>query len=187
MSRSLVPPGRWAGPSAQRAVFLLVPAFAVLATAAVLSIPAGAIDHARARGADATEGGPDTSRGGSFWQVLAGCRPLLVFGCCALLFHLANAPLLPLVGQKLAAAHKDLATAMMSACIIAAQLIMLPIALAVGRTADRFGRKPILLVGFAVLPIRAVLYTFSDRQRWLIGVQLLDGVGPASSARSHRS
>ena len=88
---------------------------------------------------------------------------MLIFGCCAPLFHLANAPLLPLVGQKLAAAHEDIATVMMPACIIAAQLIMLPIAVAVGRTADRFGRKPILLIGFAVLPIRAVLYTFSDQ------------------------
>ncbi len=36
----------------QRAVFLLVPVFTVLAAAAVLSIPASAIDHSRARGAD---------------------------------------------------------------------------------------------------------------------------------------
>jgi MFS family permease len=93
------------------------------------------------------------------------------------LFHLANAPLLPLVGQKLALSHKDLATAMMSACIIAAQLIMLPIAVAVGRTADRIGRKSILLIGFAVLPIRAVLYPLSDQALWLVSVQLLDGIG----------
>ncbi len=94
-----------------------------------------------------------------------------------MLFHFANAPLLPLVGQKLAQAHPIWATAMMSSCIIAAQLIMLPIAIAVGRTADRIGRKPILLLGFAVLPARALLYTFSDSAPWLIGVQLLDGVG----------
>jgi MFS family permease len=93
------------------------------------------------------------------------------------LFHFANAPLLPLVGQKLAAAHPHLADAMMSSCIIAAQLVMLPIAVAVGRTADRFGRKPIFLIGFAILPIRAVLYTLSNDSAWLIGVQLLDGVG----------
>ncbi len=160
----------------QRAVFLLVPVAAVLAAIAVQSIPSRAIDHERARGADSDDlsGAPAPD---SPWRVLTGSRPLMVFGCCALLFHLANAPLLPLVGQKLAATHKDLATAMMSACIIAAQLIMLPIALAVGRTADRFGRKPILLVGFAVLPVRAVLYTFSNQTWWLIGVQLLDGVG----------
>jgi MFS family permease len=139
-----------------------------------LSIPAGAIDHERARGAEKDDGHSQTPKG---LGVLFACRPLLVYALCALLFHFANAPLLPLVGQKLAAAHKEFATAMMSACIIAAQLIMLPIALAVGRFADRIGRKPILLVGFAILPIRALLYTFSDNAAWLIGVQLLDGVG----------
>lgn len=41
-------------------------------------------------------------------------------------------PLLPLVGQKLALANKELATAMMSFCIIAAQLVMMPIALFAG-------------------------------------------------------
>jgi MFS family permease len=47
----------------------------------------------------------------------------------------------------------------------------------VGRTADAWGRKPILLIGFAILPVRAALYTLSDHATWLIGVQLLDGVG----------
>ena len=46
-----------------------------------------------------------------------------------------------------------------------------------GRTADTWGRKPLLLVGFGILPIRAVLYTVSNASAWLIGVQLLDGVG----------
>lgn len=158
----------------QRAVFLLVPVAAIAGSLATLSIPAGAIDHERARGAD-DESAADAHAAGL--GVLITSRPLLVYAFCALLFHFANAPLLPLVGQKLAAAHKDLATAMMSACIIAAQLIMLPIALAVGRYADRIGRKPILLAGFAILPVRAVLYTFSDQPAWLIGVQLLDGIG----------
>ncbi len=159
----------------QRAVFLLVPVCAALAALATLSIPAGAIDHERARGAaegEATGGGASEGLG-----VLLANRPLLVYAICALLFHFANAPLLPLVGQKLAAAHKDIATAMMSACIVAAQLIMLPIALAVGHYADRIGRRPILLIGFAILPIRALLYTLSNNAAWLIGVQLLDGVG----------
>jgi MFS family permease len=66
---------------------------------------------------------------------------------------------------------------MMSACIVAAQAVMLPIALLVGRTADSWGRKPLFLAGFTILPVRAVLYTLSDNSFWLIGVQLLDGVG----------
>jgi MFS family permease len=54
---------------------------------------------------------------------------------------------------------------------------MLPIAVFVGRNADRLGRRPIFLVAFAVPPIRAALYTLSDNAFWLLSVQLLDGVG----------
>jgi MFS family permease len=162
----------------QRAVFLLVPVFSLVAAIAMMSIPAAAINEDRARGLGDREG-PPTQAGEkpSGYSVLVRCRPLVVFAICAMLFHFANAPLLPLVGQKLALAYPVWATAMMSSCIIAAQLIMLPVALAVGRTADRVGRKPILLLGFAVLPVRALLYTFSDNAFWLIGVQLLDGIG----------
>ncbi len=39
------------------------------------------------------------------------------------------------------------------------------------------GRRPIFLIAFAVLPIRAALYTLSNNAFWLLGVQLLDGVG----------
>jgi len=157
----------------QRAVFLLTPIFAALAAGAVLTIPATAIDHERAR----ERAGNRAPKNATSWRDLLGYRPLVIFGLCTAMFHFANAPLLPLVGQKLAAAHPSYATAMMSSCIIAAQAIMLPIAILVGRTADHFGRKPIFLVGFAVLPIRAFLYPLSDNGAWLIGVQLLDGVG----------
>ena len=158
----------------QRAVFLLVPVFATLAGIAVLSIPAKAIDYNRARDLD---GDSDAPTGAAGYSILFKSRPLVIFGLCVMLFHFANAALLPLVGQKLAAAYPKEATAMMSSCIVAAQMVMLPIALLVGRTADSWGRKPLFVAGFAVLPIRAVLYTLSDNSVWLIGVQLLDGVG----------
>jgi MFS family permease len=161
----------------QRAVFLLVPIFAVLAGIAVLTIPADAIDFDRARDLDDEAAGIDHRIEPAGFGVLFESRPLVIFGLCVMLFHFANAPLLPLVGQKLAAAYPEEATAMMSSCIIAAQMVMLPIALLVGRTADSWGRKPLFLAGFAILPIRAVLYTVSDDSSWLIGVQLLDGIG----------
>ena len=66
---------------------------------------------------------------------------------------------------------------MLSFCMVAAQGVMLPIAILVGRNADGWGRRPIFLIAFAVLPIRAALYTLSDNAFWLLGVQLLDGVG----------
>ncbi|HAN63984.1 MAG TPA: MFS transporter, partial [Rhizobiales bacterium] len=161
----------------QRAVFLLVPVFAVLAGIAVLSIPAEAIDYNRARDLEPEPGAAESHTGVAGYGILFKSRPLVIFGLCVMLFHLANAALLPLVGQKLAAAYPKEATAMMSACIVAAQAVMLPIALLVGRTADSWGRKPLFLAGFAILPIRAVLYTLSDNSFWLVGVQVLDGVG----------
>src|SRR5580693_849378 len=158
----------------QRAVFLMVPVFAVLASAAVLAIPADAINHDRARDL-ATDGEAHGSAAG--YRVLFETRPLMIFGLCAFLFHFANAPLLPLVGQKLALQFPDEATAMMSFCMVAAQGVMLPIAILVGRNADAWGRRPLFLVAFAVLPVRATLYPLSDNAFWLIGVQLLDGIG----------
>jgi MFS family permease len=103
--------------------------------------------------------------------------PLLVLAAALFLFHLANAAMLPLVGQRLALLHRGYESAMMSACIIAAQFVMLPVALCCGAWADRIGRRPLLLAAFAILPLRGVLYTLSDAPEWLIAVQLLDGVG----------
>jgi MFS family permease len=159
----------------QRAVFLLVPLFAVLSGISVLTIPSDAIDHSRAR--DAENGSDTRESGAAGYSVLFKSRQLVIFGVCVMLFHFANAPLLPLVGQKLASAFPQTATAMMSSCIVAAQLVMVPMALLVGRTADSWGRKPLFLIGFGILPIRAALYPLSDSSAWLIGVQLLDGVG----------
>jgi MFS family permease len=140
-----------------------------------LTIPAAAIDFDRARDLDDPSDGATATPAG--YGILLKSGPLVIFGLCAMLFHLANGALLPLVGQKLAAAHPKEATALVSACIVAAQAVMLPIAILVGRTADTWGRKPLFLIGFAILPIRAVLYTFSDNSFWLVGVQILDGVG----------
>src|SRR5229473_5779756 len=84
----------------QRAVFLLVPVFAVLAGIAVLSIPAKAIDFDRARDLDGETDRTGHPAGPAGYGVLFESRPLVVFGLCVMLFHFANAPLLPLVGQK---------------------------------------------------------------------------------------
>jgi MFS family permease len=158
----------------QRTVFLMVPIFAVLTSAAVLAIPADAINQNRARDLASDGDAQGTAAG---YRVLFATRPLMIFALCAMLFHFANAPLLPLVGQKLALQFPKEAIAMMSFCMVAAQGVMLPIAILVGRNADSWGRRPIFLIAFAVLPIRAALYVLSDNAFWLIGVQLLDGVG----------
>jgi MFS family permease len=159
-------------------VFWLLAAMAVASMIATLSIPADAIDDHIARGLDDT-----TARGAghgdqpSGFQVLLTCRPLLIFAGATVLFHFSNAAMLPLVGQKLALVNKNLGTSLMSVCIIAAQLVMVPVAMLVGRKADQWGRKPIFTVALAVLALRGALYPLSDNPYWLVSVQLLDGIG----------
>jgi MFS family permease len=155
-------------------VFFLIAAMAMASLISVLMLPAAAIDYERARGLHDGAAGIEQPSG---FQVLLTCRPLLVLAACAVLFHFANAAMLPLVGQKLALQDRNLGTSLMSACIVAAQIIMVPMAILVGRKANRWGRKPLFLAGFLILPIRGVLYTFSDDPHWLVGVQLLDGIG----------
>lgn len=159
----------------QRAVFFLVPVCALLSAAAVLSISPAAIDHARARGL--VDGAATFEKRPAAFSVLFEDRRLLTFAACVVLFHFANAPMLPLVGQKLALGDRSAATALMSACIVAAQFVMVPMALLAGTQADRIGRKKLLLAAFAILPLRGMLYTLSDDRLWLVGVQLLDGIG----------
>jgi MFS family permease len=159
-------------------VFWLLAAMAVASVVATLSIPAGAIDDHLARGlgdgADRNAGHDDQPSG---LQVLLTCKPLLIFAGATILFHFSNAAMLPLVGQKLALVNSDLGTTLMSVCIIAAQLVMVPVAMLVGRKADDWGRKPIFTVALAVLALRGALYPLSDNPYWLVSVQLLDGVG----------
>ena len=163
----------------QRAVFFLVPVFAVLTSLVVLSIPARSIDHERARGLrDTTNNTHHKQPIG--WRVILQFRPLMLLAAANALFHFANAPMLPLLSQKLALAHPGVETALTSACIITAQLISIPTALIVGWKANEWGHKFLLLIGFAALPIRGVLYTISDNVVWLVSVQILDGVAAGS-------
>jgi len=159
-------------------VFWLLAAMAVASIFATLAIPAGEIDHHVARGLDDTAE-PDGAHHDkpSGFQVLLTCRPLLIFAVATVAFHFSNAAMLPLVGQKLALVNRDLGTTLMSVCIIAAQMVMVPVAMLVGHKADVWGRKPIFTAALAVLMLRGVLYPLSDNPYWLVSVQLLDGVG----------
>jgi MFS family permease len=160
----------------QRAVFLLAPGFAVLAVLAVLAIPHDAIDLDRARGLEGRHQHHERRHKAARWRELFKHRTLVVFSVAALLFQFANAPLLSLAGQKFALTHPEDATVMLSSCIIAAQLVMLGISLFAGRKADQWGAKPILLLGFAALPLRAALFALTDNSYWLIAFELLDGI-----------
>jgi MFS family permease len=141
------------------------------------------VDSTRARGGEVVEPGAlppraRTTHVAGVWQLVAD-RRMMAFAASVVLFHFANAAMLPLVGQKLAAGSgvDSGAAGAMASAIIAAQLVMIPVALAASRLAETWGRKPLFLVGFLVLPVRGVLYTLSANASYLVAVQLLDGIG----------
>lgn len=154
-------------------VFWVLAAMAAASVVATLRIPADAVDHDAARGLEPGKAHETPSR---LLTVLRN-RRLMVFAVTVIAFHFANAAMLPLVGQLLALHNKDVGTALMAGCVVAAQLVMVPVAYLAGAKADSWGRKRIFLLGFAVLTARGLLYTLSDDPYWLVGVQLLDGVG----------
>jgi MFS family permease len=159
-------------------VFWLMAVLAALSVGAMLMVPADAIDDDLARGLDRAEDDPNHDPHASGLKVLLANRALLLFAVLCALFHLANAAMLTSVGQLLThLSGKENATSLVAICIVAAQCVMVPMAIMVGAKADTFGRKPIFLAAFGVLALRGALYTLSDNAYYLVAVQCLDGVG----------
>jgi MFS family permease len=159
---------------ADRGIFFLVVAFALPTLWALRSIDPADIDYDIARGthADVTSG-----KGASRVSGLIKNRPLVIFLICAVMFHFANAAMLPLLGEMLAKGHGRSSMMFMSACVITTQAIVALISSWSGAKAGNWGRKPMLLLAFLVLPIRGVLYTLTSNADLLIAIQVLDGVG----------
>jgi MFS family permease len=105
---------------------------------------------------------------------------LVTFAACLFLFQLANASLLPQIAQTLVHVHGRSSSPIMSALIVGPQIIVALIAPWVGRTAASAGRRPLLIVGLAAVPIRAALFLLMPGPALLIAIQLLDGLSGAT-------
>jgi MFS family permease len=161
-----------------RAGFWFAGAVSVLVIAVTLMINPRMIDNDVARGLVA--GGP-AKRGGekrpSGFGVLLRSRPLLALCAATMLWQLANGAMLPLSGQELALENVQRGTLYQAALIIVAQLVMIPMAIMIAKHGKDWGRKPIFLVAFLVLPLRGVMFTWWDEPYYIIAVQILDGIG----------
>jgi len=158
---------------ADRGIFFFVVALAVPTLWALRTIRASDIDYDAARGAQSA--GPND--GTAHITQLLQNRALLIFLVCAVMFHFANAAMLPLLGEMLAKGHGRASMMFMSACVITTQVVITLLATWSGAKAGTWGRKPLLLIAFIVLPIRGVLYTMTDNVTALVAIQVLDGVG----------
>ncbi len=159
-----------------RAVFVVTVLLLVPALFALRAISESEIDAERAHGAPPRRKvkKPPTSPG-----ALMHNKPLLIFAGCLLLFHLANSAMLPLVGSAVTMRSAQWATVIIAACIVVPQLVVAALSPWVGRRAEIWGRRPLLLIGFAALPIRGLLFAGVASPSLLLAVQLLDGITAA--------
>ena len=156
-----------------RSIFFFVMVSAVPTILILLIIRPDEIDYELARGARKGDEDAKPVRARRLFRD----RPLLIFLVCAVMFHFANAAMLPLLGEMLAKGQGRSSMMFMSACVVTTQLVITLIASWSGRKAGSWGRKPLLLLAFGVLPIRGVLYTLTANTGALVAIQILDGVG----------
>jgi MFS family permease len=157
-----------------QAVFLVTAALIIPTLLALGQIRSNEIDPVRAHGGSA-QGRSETAA----FATLMTNRPLLTFAACVTVFQLANAAMLPLMASIVTMRSSAWATTLVAAAIVVPQIVVAAFSPSVGRWAQRWGRRPILLVGLAALPIRGLLFMVVVDPRLLVAVQVLDGISAA--------
>jgi MFS family permease len=159
-----------------RSVFLVSFILAIPTLLALARIREREIDAAQAHGAVVREV-PD-ARATSVLNLMRQ-RPLLIFAFSVLLLQLANAAMLPLMAGVVTTRSSQWAPVLIAACIIVPQAIVALMSPSVGRKAQQWGRRPLLLLGFAALAIRGVLFATVRDPYLLVAVQVFDGITAA--------
>jgi MFS family permease len=156
---------------APSAIFIAAASLCIPALIALSFIQPKDIDYARARNAA-------KNRQASHARVtdLANNHKLVLFTGALVLFQLADASMLPLIGENLATTATNQSSLWMAGLIIVPQLVVAIFAPWVGYHSEKRGRRPLLLIGFAIEPVRAALLAFTANYGFLIVAQLLNGV-----------
>ncbi len=153
-----------------RAVFLLTAALCVPALMTLTQIGRGT--HARRQTTTSSLDWPGL-------QALVTDRRLLIFGLCVALYHLSNAAMLPLAGAEVTMRAGSYANMIIAACILVPQGVVALLSPWVGRAATRIGRRPLMLLGWAALPLRGLLLAVLPGPWLLVAGQSISGVSAA--------
>ena len=161
---------------AKSAIFLGAAALCIPALIALSCIRADEIDDARARNAGLGK------RAANFQRLfdLGKNTKLYVFAACIFLFQFADASMLPVISENLASNQNKPASVLVAGLIIAPQVVAALLSPWVGYHSERFGRKWLLLVGFGVEVVRALLFAVYSEYWVLIVGQLLSGISAAT-------
>ena len=160
-----------------RAVFLVTVALTIPTILALACVRADDINPDRCHGAIPKK--DDTGPATTSIMMLARNRPLLEFALVVMLFHFANAAMLPLIGSFMTTQSAAWAPALIAACMIVPQIVVAVMSPWVGRRAQTWGRRPLLLIATGALVCRGILFAFVRDPHLLVVIQVLDGVAAA--------
>jgi predicted MFS family arabinose efflux permease len=159
-----------------RSVFIVTFILAVPALLSLVRIRERDVDATRAHGAVVRE--VEDVNATSVFRLIR--QPaLLIFAAAILLLQLANAAMLPLMAGVVTTRSSEWATVLIAACIVVPQAIVAWTSPSVGRKAQQWGRRPLLLIGFAALAIRGLLFAMVSDPYVLVMVQVFDGITAA--------
>jgi MFS family permease len=160
-----------------QAIFFLTAAFGVPALIALAQIRSADIDP------DLARGGARSGEGSAWSDALPGLAknwPLLIFAAAVVLFQLSNAAMLPIMAGSLTMRTPQSASVVIAICILAPQFVVAAIAPWVGRMAQSWGRRPLLMLCFAPLCARSAVFAVSNEPSVIVAAQLLDGISAAT-------
>ena len=160
-----------------QAIFFLTAALGIPTLIALAQISSSEIDLELARG------GIPKSGVGTWFDAISGLvrnRVFLGFAATIMLFQLANAAMLPILAGILTKRAPETAALVLAICILVPQFVVVAIAPRVGLKAQRWGRRPLLLLSFVALAVRAAIFAVTSDPYLLIATQLLDGISAAT-------
>jgi MFS family permease len=152
-----------------QSIFLIVVLLGLPLFLALARIRPADVHFGRSCGAPAHHDDSQPPRSGR--RILLKDFRLVIFATGLFLFQLANASVLPLAGEILVRKSQTHSSLVISALIIVPQIIVALMAPWVGRQAQDWGRRPLLLIGFAALPIRALGFALISDPLLLLAVQ----------------
>ena len=160
--------------------FMLSALLCIPALLALRRIRPEEIDNDRARGGRARGARPgDDGAAPARYIDLLRNRQLMVFSLVLILFQMANASAIPLTAERLGEQDMSRSSLILAGLVLVPQVLAAVLATRVAALADEWGRKPLLLVAFAALTVRIVLFSVVPDPLWLLPLQLLSGVEAA--------
>jgi len=156
------------------APFLVAAGLCLPGGLALLAIRSKDIDYRRARGAERRK----NPRAAPL-RHMRHSRRLLVFALSLVLFQFADASILPLASERLAMHARGESELYIASLVAVPQLVTAVIAGWVSRHAESWGRKPLLVAGFAALSVRGVLFAMIASPMLLGAAQVLGGATTA--------